>query len=1117
MRRRSLDPTDRPARVLPGLLSAVVAATLAAVAGAPAASAAAPQNDWSCRAETLDLRLAGAGVLDPIEDLLATGSDDAACRTSTNSPLGGGLQQVLNVLRPLGVDVGLLTTSTTTDVARPVSAREPEAYARVAGLDVSLAGVTSLVKVGAVESRVQARCADGVANVTSTFDVADVRVFGQRVNLTDAVVELSGALGPLGPVVRLTPGDLRQTAAGTQRTGLRVEVLQLGVPLLDVSVAVSRVAAGADACATASAAAPEVEGRTITAEVAPAKGATVERCSFAVTPPGGGSAVTVDGTFADGRCTAQLSRQQFPPGDDAYRATVTVVDSASHSATSPEASFRLAPPRVEAPTVNGREVASVVVPGAGATIAGDACALTVAPAGGAPTAVPAKVETDAVSGVQRCVARLPEAGFPPGEYAVVATVTDSLGDEASGSGTIAIGGPEVANVRLDGRTARADFSPASGTTIESCRFELTLRPDGPTKAVAGTVDVDGAGCSAALPAAQFPPGTYDVVGIGVDSDGGSAQGQGSGTIAGPVIGDVAQDGRDLVVAEVAPGTDATIDAATGCEVALTAVGGGPVALGPVTYDAAQRRCVALLPADLASGDYDVTTTVTDSDGGVATATERVRLAGGPAITSIGVDERDASATIVPADGRTIAGGTCSFALTPKGGGATTTIEGTVSGTTCTATLPESSVPDGEYDVAVTASDSAGFRSTATSTAKVPGVPVDATVGPPTLVEREVRVTVLTPGDSPVERCSVQVAPKAGGASVTLPGTFVDGVCRATLPREQFPPGTYDARVTLVQANGREVVSAGEIVLAGPTVGEPVVVGPVVAVPATPGSGGGVTSCSITVTPAGGGAPVTVAGYYDAAAKGCAWLLPPEKVPSGDYDAVITVRDSNGDEATKTSRITVVQPGADRQGTPPPTTSGEVAQDFLACAGGTSALINVRQSGNRARVSGVALERLAGKTVQVQLYQPGRARRTAARTTVGRDGQFSVLAVAPRNPPRATRYRVVVDGRASRTLRLVRRTLVSKTSVRNGRVTITGRITKPYPRVGLQISVQRRVDCKRYDDVATTTVRRNGRYSFSFTGIKGRAYLYRVQTRVPSRKNGPSRSRSFSLPQIVVVR
>ena len=120
-------------------------------------------------------------------------------------------------------------------------------------------------------------------------------------------------------------------------------------------------------------------------------------------------------------------------------------------------------------------------------------------------------------------------------------------------------------------------------------------------------------------------------------------------------------------------------------------------------------------------------------------------------------------------------------------------------------------------------------------------------------------------------------------------------------------------------------------------------------------------------------------------------------------------------------------------------------------------------------------------------------------------------------PRATRYRVVVDGRASRTLRLVRRTLVSKTSVRNGRVTITGRITKPYPRVGLQISVQRRVDCKRYDDVATTTVRRNGRYSFSFTGIKGRAYLYRVQTRVPSRKNGPSRSRSFSLPQIVVVR
>jgi len=1112
----------RTTRSFAAVVATLALGLLGAGALASPAAAAPPADDWSCRATSLDI---GTGplpldpILDPILGLLSTGSDDAACETSDGSPLGGALNQVTGALAPLGIELGALTTTTTTDASKPVDQRTPEAFAKVAGLKLSVLGLAPIVTVDAVESQVQAACVAGSPQYTSTYGVAGLSVFGQPIVLDGAVREISGGLAFLGAVVRLTPGA--QNGDG-ERTALRIEVLSaLGDPLLDVKVATARVDAGSGACLTASADAPQVDGRTISADVTPSTGGTVQSCSFAVTPPGG-TATTVAGTYADGRCTATLPRDAFPPSEDDYAASTTVTDSNGRTATSPTVPFELAPPTAAPPTINGRVISTVVTPGAGATFADDACELTIAKAGESPTALTATLVTDPVSGVQRCEATLPSGEYPAGDYVVATKVTDSLGDSATSSGTVTTGGPTVGGVTLDGRDVSADLTATPDSPIASCAFRVTRQADGSTPAgatvtVPGTLNGDKTECTATLDRARFGAGTYDIVAVAVDEAGNSGEAAGAGTLAGPSVGAPELDGRDLTVGDVVPGTGATIDPDSGCSVTLTPVGGGAAIPVDATYDAAAKRCEATLPPDVAGGAYTVTTTVTDSNGDTAVGEGQVTVIGGPTVSTPAIDGRTVSATVQPSPGRTVA--SCSFTLTPAAGGTAKQVPGTLSGTTCSASLPEADFPTGEYAVIAAAVDDAGYRGTATGSGTVTGgggepQPHDATVGPPTIDGREVTAQVTSPGDSPITGCSLSVEPAGGGNAITVPGTFADGACKATLPREQFPPGGYVVDVTVTQQNGRTAGSSGPVTVAGPTVGTPVAAGPAIAVPVTPGPGATVTECTFTITPAGGGAAKTVPGVYDKAAAGCATILPAADFPSGAYDVVVTIKDSYGDTATGGARLTIQQTGV---GSFQAETPGEVAQAFLACEGGTSALIDVRQSGSRARVAGVALEKLAGKRVDVQLYQPGKKRRTVGRTTVSKDGRFSILVTAPRNPPRATRYRAVVDGRASRTLRLVRRTLVSKTTVKNGRVTITGRITKPYPKVGLRISVQRRVDCTRYKNVSRTSVKRNGRFSFSFNGTKGQAYLYRVETRVPSRKGGPARARSFSLPQIVAIK
>ncbi|MDO9409909.1 hypothetical protein [Patulibacter sp.] len=739
----------RPRGPLVRLVLAALAAIAATLAVAAPASAAAPETGWTCRAQSLTLTAGGQTPLQELTNILASGGDFQPCAPTGNSPVASALKPLTDALAVLGVGVSAVETGTTSEVSKPTRDQVPTARAKVATLNVALAG-TQLVHADAVESTTTGRCVNGKATLASTFDVGNLTVFGQAVDLDQPVTQISRGILGLQVLVRVTPGAVTESAAfGHTRRALRVEVLTgigpLQVSVLDLGVGVSNVSVKGDPCAAAAAptvGVPTADGRTLTATVAPPAGGTLSGCSFTVTPATG-PATTIPGVIAGGTCTAVLPPSAYPAG--VYTATATATTAAGGAATStPSAPFTLTAPTAAAPTV-------------------------LAPS-------------------------------------------------------------------IEGRTVAASATPATGTTIASCRF------------------------------------------------------------------------------------------------------------------------------------------------------------------------------------------------------------------------------------------------------------------------------LLTP---------------AGGSTVAVAGTFADGRCSATLPRASFPPGGYTVVVTATASNAQVGEATGPATIAGPTVGTPIAVGPLVGAPVTPGAGATIASCSLAVTPAGGGPTQTVAGTYDAPTGGCAAILPAATFPAGDYDVTVTATDSNGDAAVAGARVTVGQFafGTTPSATPKAPSTSDVAQALLVCEGGKVTLTDVSRSGSRVRVTGVAQAGLKGQTAAIRFVAKGRSATTVARVKVGADGTFSVAVKAPAARYRTSkangRYSASIAGSTSRAFKLVRRTVFTRTTVGRGTIRVSGRVAAPLPRKGTAVKVTRRLTCSRYTTVVTARTDAKGRFSASFKApADGAAGVYRAGTKVPSRKGGPARSSSFTLFRIV---
>jgi hypothetical protein len=177
--------------------------------------------------------------------------------------------------------------------------------------------------------------------------------------------------------------------------------------------------------------------------------------------------------------------------------------------------------------------------------------------------------------------------------------------------------------------------------------------------------------------------------------------------------------------------------------------------------------------------------------------------------------------------------------------------------------------------------------------------------------------------------------------------------------------------------------------------------------------------------------------------------------------------------------------SDRAGTAP----------ALQCTTRHLVLENVRVQGRRVKLVGVAAPRLAGRTVSFRFRGTGGI---VARTKARSDGTFSATARLPAKKLRDTnlaRYQASIGHERSNALKLMRRTTIRRMTVKDGKVTITGRVSRPLANPKASITLSRRVSC-RYRVVGRFRPRADGTFVVTVDAPRGAATaVYRLSTRV----------------------
>jgi hypothetical protein len=194
----------------------------------------------------------------------------------------------------------------------------------------------------------------------------------------------------------------------------------------------------------------------------------------------------------------------------------------------------------------------------------------------------------------------------------------------------------------------------------------------------------------------------------------------------------------------------------------------------------------------------------------------------------------------------------------------------------------------------------------------------------------------------------------------------------------------------------------------------------------------------------------------------------------------------------------------------------ITAEALRCANRRLVLTDVVQSGGRVRIRGVAHADFVGRRVAIRLQA---TKAIVARPRVDRNGMFTATAPLPPRSIRSTnlaRYRASIGSNRSLGLKLTRRLKLASTTVKNGRITMRGAITRPYPASPQTLLVKRRVTCTSWRVVKRVRVGRSGRFVVRVPAAKaGSVAVLRLQTLVPWRSDLTRLTRTYSLPRYVV--
>ncbi len=196
----------------------------------------------------------------------------------------------------------------------------------------------------------------------------------------------------------------------------------------------------------------------------------------------------------------------------------------------------------------------------------------------------------------------------------------------------------------------------------------------------------------------------------------------------------------------------------------------------------------------------------------------------------------------------------------------------------------------------------------------------------------------------------------------------------------------------------------------------------------------------------------------------------------------------------------------------------VAGQQLACTTKRLALVDVLPRGNRVRLFGVADRALIGRRVTIKFTRTGA---TVGTPVVAKDGTFTTTAPLPARSIRddnSTRYQAWIGRERSLPLKLARRMVLSGLSSRNGKVTISGRVIRPFGQPIQTIVVKRQISCKRMEVVARIKPSRTGAFRVTVDAPpKTLAATYRLITKVRGTVRNPKLFNTYTLPRAVEIR
>ena len=285
----------------------------------------------------------------------------------------------------------------------------------------------------------------------------------------------------------------------------------------------------------------------------------------------------------------------------------------------------------------------------------------------------------------------------------------------------------------------------------------------------------------------------------------------------------------------------------------------------------------------------------------------------------------------------------------------------------------------------------------------------------------------------------------------------------------------------------------------------------------PGTGGGTEPPTFDLqTPSGVGTTITCSVDGAPAAACTSPFKPSGTFAPGTHTILVTFTDPVGNFTTRT--ITFVIANAPVVTPPPP---GAAASDPLpaACFKKGIAIANIAVIGGKLQVSGFARLSYVGQTVTLT-YKPTGVK-VIATGTVGVDGSFTVSAKAPASKLRLsnkTLYRASVADESTPWTKLSRRVASSLASYKDGKLVVTGLLSKPLmPKA--KVTIGARTGCSGpWKTVTKGKVSSSGAFKTStkYTVSTGVVFV-RVAAVVSKGGKKPKALRTYSFVMPVVVR